>query len=43
MLSDAVIEALEIEILSPKTGLWRFRGEGKVRESANSRTNRQSI
>lgn len=33
LLSDAVIEELEIEILSPKTGLWRFRGEDKVRRS----------
>jgi len=33
LLSDAVIEELEIEILSPKTGLWRFKGEGKVRRS----------
>jgi len=31
LLSDAVIEELEIEILSPKTGLWRFKGEEKVR------------
>lgn len=31
LLSDAVIEELEIEILSPKTGLWRFKGESKVR------------
>ena len=27
LLSDAIIEELEIEILSPKTGLWRFKGE----------------
>ena len=33
LLSDAVIEELEIEILSPKTGLWRFKGEDKVRRS----------
>lgn len=33
LLSDAVIEALEIEILSPKTGLWRFKGERKIRRS----------
>ncbi len=32
LLSDAVIEELEIEILSPKTGLWRFKGEEKVRK-----------
>ena len=33
LLSDAVIEELEIEILSPRTGLWRFKGEDKVRKS----------
>ena len=33
LLSDAVIEELEIEILSPKTGVWRFRGEGKTRKT----------
>jgi len=33
LLSDAVIEEVGIEILSPKTGLWRFKGEGKVRKS----------
>ncbi|MBS7611802.1 hypothetical protein KEJ27_06300 [Candidatus Bathyarchaeota archaeon] len=33
LLSDAVIEELEIEILSPKVGLWRFRGEQKIRTS----------
>ncbi|MGC8932894.1 MAG: hypothetical protein ACP5KE_05710 [Candidatus Methanodesulfokora sp.] len=34
LLSDAVIEELEIEILSPRTGLWRFKGEEKTRRSA---------
>ncbi len=34
LLSDAVIEELEIEILSPRTGVWRFRGESKTRSSA---------
>lgn len=33
LLSDAVIEELEIEILSPKIGRWRFRGEEKSRRS----------
>jgi len=33
LLSDAVIEELEIEILSPRTGIWRFRGEKKKRFS----------
>ncbi len=34
LLSDALIEELKIEIISPKTGIWRFRGrpeEGSVR------------
>ena len=33
LLSDAVIEELGIEILSPKTGIWRFKGEEKLRRS----------
>jgi len=33
LLSDAVIEELEIEILFPKRGLWRFKGEKHTRES----------
>ena len=33
LLSDAVIEELEIEILSPRSGYWRFRGESVRRES----------
>ncbi|PCN50152.1 hypothetical protein B6U99_06000 [Candidatus Geothermarchaeota archaeon ex4572_27] len=37
LLSDAVIEELEIEILSPKTGLWRFKGEAKVRKGVQHR------
>jgi len=36
LLSDAVIEELEIEILSPRTGLWRFKGEDKIRKSFTS-------
>jgi len=27
LLSDALIELLEIEIIKPKSGLWRFKGE----------------
>ncbi len=27
LLSDALIEELKIEIISPKTGIWRFKGE----------------
>jgi predicted aspartyl protease len=33
LLSDAVVEELGIEILSPKTGIWRFKGEEKLRRS----------
>jgi len=33
LLSDALIESLEIEILKPRKGLWRFTGENKYRES----------
>lgn len=33
LLSDRLIDALEIELLRPGEGLWRFRGEGKVRKS----------
>jgi len=33
LLSDATTEASEIEIIKPKTGQWRFRGEEKVRNS----------
>jgi len=33
LLSDAVIEELEIEIISPKTGIWRFKGEKAKRKS----------
>lgn len=27
LLSDALIEELNIEIISPKTGIWKFKGE----------------
>ena len=37
ILSDALIEALGIEILRPKRGLWRFAGESKSRESVEAR------
>lgn len=33
LLSDSTIEALQIQILSPKKGGWRFRGEEAVRPS----------
>ena len=32
LLSDSVIDALNIEILSFSKGLWRIRGENKVRK-----------
>ena len=34
LLSDALIEALDIEILKPKSGIWRFRGEKQERKSS---------
>ena len=37
LLSDALIEALGIEIIKPKSGLWRFHGEAIVRESVRPR------
>ena len=33
IMSDALIEALGIEIVRAKQGLWRFHGEERVRES----------
>ena len=33
LLSDALIEELGIEIVKPRTGLWRFSGEKKLRGS----------
>jgi hypothetical protein len=33
LISDALAEELGIVILAPKTGLWRFRDEDKVRTS----------
>lgn len=33
LLSDALIESLEIEIIKPRSGLWRFGGERGVRSS----------
>ena len=33
LLSDKTIEDLEIVLERPKRGLWRFRGEQKVRKS----------
>ncbi len=38
LLSDAVIEELEIEILSPKTGLWKFRDDTRIRKSISEDT-----
>lgn len=36
ILSDALIEKLGVEIVKPKTGLWRFSGESKIRESVEA-------
>jgi hypothetical protein len=33
LLSDKVIETFKIEIINAKKGLWRFRGEKKIRYS----------
>ncbi len=38
LLSDALTEALEIEVIKPKKGLWRFSGEDKYRESVESKS-----
>jgi hypothetical protein len=34
LLSDKLLDALEIELTKPGEGLWRFRGEAKQRRSA---------
>lgn len=34
LINDYLTEELEIEIIRPGTGLWRFRGEDVVRRSA---------
>ena len=33
LLSDALIEKLNINIVKPRSGLWRFIGEEKLRRS----------
>lgn len=33
LLSDALIELLNVEIVRPRSRIWRFRGEDKDRES----------
>lgn len=33
ILSDSLMEEMGIEILKPSSGLWRFSGENRVRES----------
>ena len=33
LLSDALIEELGINIVKPKSGLWKFMGEEKLRKS----------
>lgn len=37
ILSDAITEQLGVEILKPRTGLWRFVGELKVRKSVEEK------
>ncbi len=37
ILSDALTEQLGIEIIKPRTGLWRLSGELKVRESVKAK------
>ncbi len=37
IISDTLTEKLQIEIIKPKTGLWKFHGEEKTRESVESR------
>ena len=34
MLCDKLIDALEIELVKPGEGLWRFKGETSLRKSA---------
>ena len=34
LINDYLTEELEIEIVRPGTGLWRFRGEEALRRSA---------
>ncbi|WP_232203776.1 hypothetical protein [Caldivirga maquilingensis] len=34
LINDALTEELRIEILSPRSGLWRFSGEAIIRRSA---------
>ncbi len=36
IVSDTLTEKLQIEIIKPKTGLWKFHGEEKTRESVES-------
>jgi len=33
LLSDALIEILDIEIIRPKSGIWRLKGEQRERKS----------
>jgi len=34
IINDVLAEELGIEIVAPRRGLWRVRGDGRVRESA---------
>lgn len=37
ILSDSLVELLGIELVKPKSGLWRFTGETKLRVSAEAK------
>ena len=37
LLCDKAIDALEIELVKPGKGLWRFRGETALRKSVSAK------
>lgn len=37
ILSDSLVEALGVELIKPKRGLWRFTGETKLRASVEAK------
>lgn len=37
ILSDSLVEALRVELVKPKSGLWRFTGETKLRASVEAK------
>lgn len=38
LLSDALISAMKVELLDPKSGIWKLAGQEKERESADRET-----